>query len=62
MDRECRFSQSRLFFSPDDLSVGDETYSLEVGRILGLMCAGVQSAGWQDLVGARPTFGTMLLQ
>lgn len=62
MDRECRFSQSRLFFSPDDLSVGDETNSLEVGRILGPMCAGVQGAGWQDLVGALPTFGTMLLQ
>lgn len=62
MDRECRFSQSRLFSSPDDLSVGDETNSLEVGRILGPMCAGVQGAGWQDLVGALPTFGTMLLQ
>lgn len=62
MDRECRFSQSRLFFSPDDLSVGRETYSLEIGRILGPVVAGVQGAGWQDLGCALPTFGPMLLQ
>lgn len=55
-------ARADFFSSPDDLSVGDETYSLQVGRILGPMCAGVQGAGWQDLVGAVPTFGTMLLQ
>lgn len=54
-------ARAEFFLSPDGLSVGDETYSLEAGRILGPMCAGVQGAGWQDLVGALPTFGTMLL-
>ena len=49
-------------FSPDDLSVGHVTYSLEVGRMLGPEVAGVQGAGWQDLGCALPTFGPVFLQ
>lgn len=54
-------ARAEFFLSPDDLSVGDETYSVEAGRILGPMHSGVQGASWQDLVGALHTFGTMLL-
>ena len=49
-------------FSPDDLSVGHATYSLEAGRIRGPEVAGVRGAGWQDLGCALPTFGPVLLQ
>lgn len=38
-----------------------EAYSLEDGKMLGLMPTGVQDAGRQVLVGALPTPGTTLL-